>query len=214
MRAALAIVLTAGVSLAAAVGRDATTASAREPNPAPTEVVVTADRPEAPGHCGPGPLGRQLLRFNRALNAADTRTLRRIWKEERDGLRNDRGPHARGTFRWFSITNSPSPTHEDHFAAFQPRRAVRYVGKREGFRMQLTEVSGGAIQGLWISDDGRTYEVLGKADFRCKRRPFLIRVWSMAVHELGTFSSDLCPDPPGGAPPGTLISCAPPRFWD
>ena len=151
------------------------------------------------------------MRWNRALNAADTETLRKFWKEEEEGLRNDRRAHARGTFKWFSLTDSPSPAHKDHFAAFSPRRALRYVRKRRGFRLQLTEVRGHALyQGRWVLDDGRSFQVIGKGVILCKerKRP-LIQVWSMGVAEPGAEPPwDLCPDPPGGAPPGTLVACA------
>ena len=100
---------------------------------------------------------------------------------------------------------------ENHFAAFSPRRALRYVRKRRGFRLQLTEVSGHALyQGLWVLDDGHAFQVIGKGTILCKerKRP-LIKVWSMGVAEPGGEPPwDLCPDPPGGAPPGTLVACA------
>jgi hypothetical protein len=124
MRTALATVLAAGVLVAVAFGADARTSSlddGAESNPAPTKLVVTRGDPDEPVRCRPRPIGKALIRWNRALNAADTKTLRRLWKEEREGLRNDRRSHARGTFKWFSVSRSPSATHKDHFAAFSPR---------------------------------------------------------------------------------------------
>ncbi|MGH2962052.1 MAG: hypothetical protein ACRDL3_07670 [Solirubrobacterales bacterium] len=161
-------------------------------------------------------MGRRLVRFNTALNAADSETLRRFWVERND-FRRDRGPFAKGSFRWFSITNSPSPGHKHHFVGFQPRRAIRYVRERRGFRLQLSEVDVGSgrgldhglgIRGRWVLDDGTSYEVLGKGVMRC--RTGWIKVLSMAVQPFGEESGiDPCRDPPGGAETGTLVVCAP-----
>jgi len=208
------IVLMAVALVAAAAGVVATKASpsrGAEPNPAPTEVVVTGDDRDTRPGCGPRRMGSLLMRWNRALNAANTQTLRRFWREEEKGLRNDRRAHARGTFKWFSLTDSPSRTHADHFVAYQPRRALHYVRKRRGFRLQLTDAIGnGGFQGLWILDDGSARQVIGKGKILCKerKRP-LIQVWSMRVVAPGEeVPWGECPDPPGGAPPGTLIACA------
>ena len=64
----------------------------------------------------------------------------RFWVERND-FRRDRGPFTKGSFRWFSITNSPSPGHKRHFVGYQPKRAIKYVRKHKGLRLQLTEVS-------------------------------------------------------------------------
>ncbi|MGH8956876.1 MAG: hypothetical protein ACRDVF_17885 [Microbacterium sp.] len=207
MAGAVAVVVLVGGAGTTALGRGAA------PNPAPKEVVVTEDDGNAPPRCRPHRIGSTLMRWNRALNAADTEALRAFWREGREGLKNDRRGHARGTFKWFSPSDSPSPTHADHFAAFQPRRALRYVQKRRGFRLQLTEVAGTRgvrYRGMWVLDDGSTYQVLGKGEILCKgrRRP-LIRVWSMRVAAPGEeVSWEVCPDPPGGSRPGVLVACA------
>ena len=218
MKKAFATTLSAGVLLLAVASDDDGAAGAGRSavNPSPEDVVVTEDSGRGRAGCRPQRVGHRLIRFNTALNAADAETLRRFWVERNDYGR-DRGPFAKGSFRWFSITDSPSPGHKEHFVAFQPRRAVRYVREHRGFRLQLTEVSVGSgkdldhglgFQGNWVLQDGTTYEVGGKGEIRC--RTGWIKVWSMGVADLGErIGFDMCPDPSGGAAPGTLVMCAP-----
>jgi hypothetical protein len=218
MRKALVTTLFTGVVLVAVASDDdgAARADGSAVNPAPRDVVVTEDSGRGRAGCRPHRVGRRLVRFNTALNAADTDTLRRFWVERNDYAR-DRGPFAKGSFRWFSISNSPSAGHKEHFVAFQPRRAIKYVRNHRGFRLQLTEVSVGSgkgldhglgITGTWVLDDGTRYEVLGKGAMRC--RTGWIKVWSMAVQPLGEESGiDMCPDPQGGTAPTALVMCAP-----
>jgi len=213
MRTALATVPVAGVLVAVAFGGDASTTSLSrgvEPNPAPTEVVVTRDDSGPKAGCRPRSLGERLIRFNAALNAADTDDLTTFWREKRGSLKQDRGPRARGTFVWFSIGKS-SPTDITQFVAYRPGRALRYV-RRHPLSLQLAEVvigRGGNIiyTGAWILKDGSVGEVVGKGFVAC-RSP-LIKVWSMSVRKhKPPLGGEYCPDPPGGVTPGVLVVCS------
>jgi len=159
-------------------------------------VVVTRDDPDAPSGCRPRAVGERLVDFAEALRTADTEALRQFW-----GSR----------FKWFSVTG---PGRERHFVAYRRGTALRYIRRKDGLPITLSEADvdfegyaganmayGGAWGARELPQDGKGFLLCNKPT---------IRVWSMAIARRGEPAGhgQLCPKPPAGTDPDALVVCA------
>jgi hypothetical protein len=183
----------------------------RDSDLAPTRFVVTRDDLRSVGTCQLGQLGHRLIAFNRALNEADINALRRFWR----------------VFKGFSIANGSVVGHRERFRATFRRvgsrarkRALQYLRRHEGFRLQLNEavlwagaggVQGIRLEGRWISTDDTAVRVAINGAVSCHTSviPFVKVTFGDPGDPIP--GRDLCPDPPGGAEPGVLVLCVTPR---
>lgn len=115
--------------------------------------------------------------FADALRTADLDALERYWGDR---------------FKWFSVTIGHSNGSREHFVAYSPRKARRYIREQDGLPIRLTEIKvldkyqgkrGVAIEGRWLSGK----KIFGKTEFICSSPQ--VRVWSMGVNPPGPLQS-------------------------
>lgn len=141
-----------------------------------SQAAATADEPRA--GCGKRTTVARVEDFADALRTADLAALKVYWGDR---------------FKWFSVTiGSRSSGTRDHFVAYKPKNALRYIREQNGLPMRLTDVKptdkssrsrGAAVEGRW----GARRKIFGKTDLICSSPQ--VRVWSMGVNPPGLLSS-------------------------
>ena len=123
--------------------------------------------------CTSSQVEERAQQFARAIREADLDALDVFWGDR---------------FKWFSVTIGRSKGKWDHFVAYSPRKALRYIREQDGLPIRLTEFDvtekyrgsrGVGYEGGW----GSTKILLGKGDLICGSPE--VRVWSMGVNPPG-----------------------------
>jgi hypothetical protein len=172
---------------------------------------VANDAKHVPAACQPRSLGRRLLTFGGALNAAQTETLKRIW--------------ASG-FRLFSVGGPPLPsdvpgqrlTAHHTFNAHRPAQAIDYVRNVADFEVRFTSVQlngynsrkGSAeigFTGIWAKKpggDNSQFQVIGKGALDCDSPTIEFFVMAVKPDESPIL---MCPEPRREVDPNTIVAC-------
>lgn len=132
--------------------------------------------PSATTGCTESEVIDRVQAFAEALQEPSSPDLRRAWGDRME---------------WFSVTKTRGPRGEErvwHFVARKRGKARRWVRKRGGLPLDITEVRGGSGKPKHHGHEGFQYEgrwrskwIVGKGDMLCGSPQ--IRVWSMAIRD-------------------------------